>query len=309
MLIGHQKQWNLLRKIVRREKISHALLFSGPQNIGKMTLAMELAKLIFCEKQNFEEKPCNNCRSCRDVQRLSHPDLTLLQPQEKVIKISQIRNLQRNLSLKPYTAPVKIGLIDDAHLMQKSAQNCLLKTLEEPKGRTLLILITPYPQMLFKTLLSQFQILKFSLPSQKEIEKYLSSQDISTALAKEMSLFSFGKPGKVVEFLKNPQKLTQQKETIRQLLNLCRSDIGQRFDYVKKMVNSSGPSSEILETWERYFRKILLSKIKGPQKNILTNLPSEKLKDILKTLETTNFLIKTTNINQRLALENLMLKL
>jgi len=121
MIIGHQKQWEFLKFLVKIKKIPHALLFVGPEKIGKKTLALEFASLIL--KQSLR----------------GHPDFVFLEPINGEIKISQIRELILRLSLKKSSAPFKIVIIDNAHLMNFQAQNCFLKTLEEPKGESVLI--------------------------------------------------------------------------------------------------------------------------------------------------------------------------
>ena len=144
MIIGHKNQWNFLKKSAELDRLSHAYLFSGENQLGKKTLAIEFVKFLNCSAKDFSEKPCQVCRNCQDVQKKAHPDFVLIEPENshKEIQISQIRNLIWKLSLRPYSAVFKVAILDKAHSMSQEAQSCFLKLLEEPKGKALLILIT-----------------------------------------------------------------------------------------------------------------------------------------------------------------------
>ena len=157
MLIGHQKQRNFLEKTAKSDKLAHAYLFCGQEKLGKKTIAVEFAKWLFKE----------------DVIKRQHPDFIFIEPEKKEIQISQIRECIWRLSLKPSVAPFKIAIIDEAHCLNQEAQNSLLKTLEEPRGKTLIFLVTEYPERLFPTIISRCQILKFYSVPKEEIERYL----------------------------------------------------------------------------------------------------------------------------------------
>ena len=165
MIIGHQKQWEFLKKSFELGRATHAYLFEGQEGLGKKTLAIELAKEILKE----------------DVSKKHHPDYVLIEPEKKEIQIGQIRDFIWRLSLKPVLGQVKFAIINQAHSMNEEAQNCFLKTLEEPKGNALMILITEYPQMLLPTIRSRCEIIKFYPVKRSEIEK-LSHRYFSKAL-------------------------------------------------------------------------------------------------------------------------------
>ncbi|MCJ7829564.1 hypothetical protein MUP50_00540, partial [Patescibacteria group bacterium] len=231
---------------------------------------------------NFSEKPCQLCRNCQDIQKGIYPDFILVEPDplHKEIQISQIRNLIGKLSLRSYSADFKTAILDKAHLMSQEAQSCFLKFLEEPKGKTLLILITEYPQLLFPTILSRVQKLRFF-------------------------------PAKDFEF-----KI--KEEFISDLIEISQSDLADRFQYAKKI--STENLKEILDTWLSYFRYIFLFRLRQgcggqahPTEKEKTNAFNQyslfKLKDIIRLIQTTDFLISTTNVNPKLALENLLIQM
>jgi len=290
MIIGHQKQWEFLKKSAELGKISHAYLFSGLEKLGKKTLALEWISSLFGQ----------------DILKRQHQDFVFIAPVGKEIQISQIRGLILKLSLRPFLTPFKAAVIDQAHLMNQEAQNCFLKTLEEPKGKTILILITEYPETLFPTILSRCEMIKFYPVDKKEIENYLKEKEIPQNLIEEIVNVSMGKPGVAIDFLLNPKKLENQKRIIEDLNKISKSDLVYRFQYVKNLAQENN-LKEVLEIWLNYFRNILLSKIKREENFKDYSFP--KLKNILQKIQTTNFLISTTNVNPRLALETLMLEL
>ena len=284
MIIGHQKQIKFLQKMAESGKIPHALLFSGPSQLGKKTIAFHFISRLLGEPPT-------------KILGGGHPDFILIEPIKKQIQIDQIRELSWRLSLKPMKAPLKTAIIDEAHLMTKEAQNCFLKTLEEPKGNTLLILITEYPNFLLPTIISRCEIIKFHPIKTEEIRKFLSEKKISKEEIEKIIWFSLGRPGQVFDFLKNPEKLKEEEFKIKELIKICNSPLFSRFQYAKDL-SANESLKEILNIWLIYFRKALIS-----QKKVA------KIKNILKILQRVIFLMSTTNINQRLALEILMLEL
>ena len=305
MIIGHQKQWRFLKKSVELGKISHAYLFCGEEHLGKKRMALEFVKLI--NGGNFD---------------LGHPDLILIspptknmvggQPERESIQIAQIRELIRKLFLKPYSAPFKVALIDQAHLMTKEAQHSFLKTLEEPKGRTILILITEAPERLLATIPSRCEIIKFSPVKEVEIKSYLREK-LSDKDCEETSKFCLGRPGEAVDFVSDPQKLENRKKIIKELIKISNSGIASRFQFAKELSRESN-LKEILEIWLSYFRNVLLEKNGAHRRwegggRVSSQYTFPKLKNILNQIQNTNFLISTTNINSRLAMEILMLEL
>lgn len=319
MILGHIKQWNFLKKSVETGKIPQALLFFGEEKLGKKTIALEFIKLINCQSDDFLSRPCQTCQACQEIQKKIYPDLIFIEPNHSpafsggaraTIQISQIRDLSWRLSLHPYSASFKTAIIDQAHCMNQEAQTALLKTLEEPKGKALIILITEFPEMLFPTILSRVQKVKFYPIKTIEIENYLKEKKIPDKKIREITKFSQGRPGKVIDFLSDFKKLEEYEQKITDLIKILNSDLSFRFQYIKTLSKNQN-LKEVLSLWLFYFRDILLSKI-----NSDSNLPQSvrqysflKLRNILQLIQNTNFLISTTNLNPRLALEILMLEL
>ena len=291
-IIGHQKIWQFLEKSAENQSLSHAYLFSGQEHLGKKTLALEFIKFINCREKGSVDKAKN-----------WHPDLILIDNNgEESIQISQIRKIQHFLSQTSFLGSYKSVIIDHAERMTKDAQSCLLKTLEEPRGKTLLILITPFPDLLVKTITSRCQKVHFfSVPSQV-LAKFLNDKKLSSK-EKERLIFSFrGRPGKLINFLLNPEKLEKENQILKEILNLSKKDLYSRFQYVKSLESKNVLISEVVKILTEYFRKLLLGHSKE-------NYSLSKLKEILEFLNEVYFLISFTNVNKKLALEILMMKL
>lgn len=270
MISNYQKQWHFLKKSVELDKMPHALLFYGQDGSSQVTLALDFIKLLNCQNDRFDERPCQKCRSCRDVEKRVHPDLFIIEPKEgKEIKINQIRELNSCFSLRAYSAPFKTAVIVQAHCLNGQAQSAFLKLLEEPKGKTLFILITEYPEMLLSTILSRVERLRF------------------------------------YSFLAEPQRDDYQKKIIAEIIQVSKQDLAKRFQYAQKLAGTGKDLRKILDIWSVYFRENLLASINGGVKTYSLT----KLSKILRLIQTISFLISTTNINSRLALEMLMLEL
>ena len=279
-IIGHKKQWDFLKKSAQSGKLAHACLFAGQEKLGKKTLALELAYFVLNSKQKT----------------INHPDLTLING-EKEIQILEIRELIRKISFKSSLAQKKVIIINNSHLMNQEAQTCFLKTLEEPRGDCLLILISDKPSFLLSTILSRLQIIKFNLVSQAEIKNFLLKNNLSEEKAEQVSLISLGRPGQAIDLAFNEQILETFNQKIKQLNQLSKASLFSRFQYVKKIAEEPEEIKEILDVWLYFFRQMFL-------KN-----PTKKLRKIINLIEKTKYLILNTNVNSKLALERLVLEI
>ncbi|MGB9743143.1 MAG: hypothetical protein ACPLW9_00255 [Minisyncoccales bacterium] len=294
MLIGHQQQWQFLKKSIETKKISHAYLFIGQEKLGKKTLAKSWASLLL---------------GAKDKDNYALSNLILLEPANQEIKIAQIRDLIWQLSLKPLEQSKRVAIIDNAHLMNQEAQTCLLKTLEEPKGNSVLILITDKPVSLLPTILSRVQIIKFKPIKKEEIKKYLLTQGLNEKEAEEISQISLGRPGRAIDFLLNKQRRADFYQKIKEINNLIDAPLVNRFQYVKKLIQEETEVLNILDIWLNYFRaKLICQTSNGKNQTDFNQISLKKLKKLLEKIQETKILISTTNINSQLALENLMLE-
>lgn len=162
--VGHQESAvSFLREALRQNRLPHALLFLGPSGSGQIDVALALAQALFCKAKKNNE-PCGSCVDCHQAGRRAHPDLVWLEPEEdtRVIKVEEIRALISRTHLKPLQASSKVFVIDRADCLNDTAQNALLKTLEEPEGSAYFVLISYAAEKILPTVRSRAQHLNFN---------------------------------------------------------------------------------------------------------------------------------------------------
>ncbi len=149
-------------RIFRNGRLAHAWLLSGLEGTGKEQLARIMASLLICDEPRIHESPpapCGICPQCGKISRATHPDLSVITPQGAFIKLSQVHELQKDISYPPLEARNRVVIILQAHRMNRESSNALLKTLEEPPCRTYLILTAPGTGMLLPTIVSRCQVI------------------------------------------------------------------------------------------------------------------------------------------------------
>lgn len=313
-MIGHKSQWQFLRNSAKLGKLPHAFLFLGPSKLGKKTLALELAKFLNCQDKKDEKKPCHRCYACGAIEKLQYPDVIFIRSEGKEISIDQVRHLNWQMSLKPYSAKIKLAILDDAHNLNQEAQNCLLKTFEEPRADSILILITEYPARLLATIHSRAQKIRFFPVALEEIRSYLLSAKTSVQKAEEIAVFVDGRPGAAVELLQNEEVLNFYRQRVKEVEGLFSQNLGSRFQYAKSLSEKNLLEiNQTFQIWLRFFHGIFLglARKSGPLQisEKLKNLPLAHIQKIIQQIETTQTLINFTNVNTKLALENFLLQL
>ncbi|MEA3452970.1 MAG: hypothetical protein U9Q96_01365 [Patescibacteria group bacterium] len=309
MIIGHQKQRSFLKKSIENDRVIHAYLFYGPAKIGKKAIALEFIKSLFNSKEE------SNIVS----------DLTIIGPEHStdkkgeikeaikaIIPVAKIFDLKTKLSLSAIGDDYKAAIVDEAQAMSRDAQTALLKLLEEPKGKTVIILLAEHLEQLLPTIVSRCQSIRFDLLRSGEIEKYLLQQDLSTKKAQEISWLSFGRPGLAIDYLNGPEKEKFQREKIQRINQLVNSSLKIRFQYAEKLSKKRDETNKTLDLWLNYFRELLLNKF--GEKNIPADFQEksysiEYLKKIIDLIEKIKLVLSRTNINPRLALEVLLMKI
>jgi DNA polymerase-3 subunit delta' len=168
--------WQSLKSHIDSDRVPHALLMQGPVGLGKSTLAALFARRLLCTEP--DEWHCGHCHSCHLFEAGTHPDYQCVGPEEpgKVIKVDAIRKLINDLSLKPQYGGYRVFVIDKAEQLNPSSANALLKTLEEPADRTVLLLITHRPSRLPPTILSRCQKLSIRAPHREAAMEWLQGQ-------------------------------------------------------------------------------------------------------------------------------------
>jgi DNA polymerase-3 subunit delta' len=194
MIFGHKEQIEFLKKLVRSGGISHALLFVGPEEVGKKIVALSLIKTILCKSQPDKLGGCEECDPCREFDMLIHPDLFFIKG-EPGITIGEVRALKRFFSLKPSRGDKKLALINNAHLMNAEASNALLKLLEEPPGSGFVILVTSQKERILPTILSRVTPLFFNFLSNEDMAEF-AKRSLTKYKSSDL-MWANGRPGRL----------------------------------------------------------------------------------------------------------------
>ncbi|MFH0739261.1 MAG: DNA polymerase III subunit delta' [Candidatus Omnitrophota bacterium] len=233
---GQARAIEILENSLQHSAIAGAYLFVGEEGIGKYLTAVNFAKAINCLSEDY--RSCDSCLSCLKIEKKQHPDVHFIEPQEsEAIKIEYMRDLKKEIFFKPYEARKKVFVINNAHNLTAEAANALLKVLEEPPKDSLIILITAKQNLLFKTIVSRCQIIKFSPLARHELEETLNKDyRLDSSRAHFLAYFSEGRLGcalkmKERDILKDKntiidefEKMTlDKKEDIRVCLNILAS--------------------------------------------------------------------------------------
>ena len=215
-IIGNDEIKETLKKSVTINKTSHSYLFSGIDGIGKKMIAKEFSKILMCLE---EKKYCNKCKSCIEFDTDNNPDFFYIEPDGNSIKIEQIRNAQSKVAEKPIISNKKIFIIDNADKMTVEAQNCLLKTLEEPPEYIVIILITSNENNLLTTIKSRCTIIHFNKILNVDIEKYIKTELQGEEIASEIIEIADGSIGKLLKLKDKNEIYTTLSSIIKQMKN------------------------------------------------------------------------------------------
>jgi len=344
MIIGHQKITEFLNKSSANGRLAHAYLFAGPEQVGKRSVALEFAKGLQCQSRqganNKEFAACGECKSCLEIAKNTHPDVSIVEPEkieekgkkrEKDITIEQIRKIQHQVSMFPYYGPYKIIIIDSAERIRREAANALLKILEEPPENTVFILIASSARAMLPTVVSRCLLIKFSpVPAQAiyeslvaEAKKVLPENELRNLLR-----VSCGRPGAVLNSISDSAFIKERQKDLDDFFSLLGKDINFKFNYAEGMAKDVERAQGILAQWIFFFRDIFLLKIncgnlaimnfselkeKKPAGGMLDKMLSAwscaKIKENIFEIEKTKKIISNPSFNARLALEALMLNL
>ena len=243
-IIGNQAIKEMLAKAIENETLSHSYLFVGTQGIGKKLLAKEMAKKIL----SFDGE--------------SHPDFMCIEPEENSIKIAQIRILQKKIQEKPIIADKKVYIIDNADTMTVEAQNCLLKTLEEPPEFAIIILIGSQESAFLTTIKSRCMIVKFGPIQEDKIIQFMKDNYAIEGISQNQLEMFQGSIGKAI-LLKDKQEQYGKIEDM--IENLNQKDLIEIVTLAEPLYKAKEEIFEILE----YMNIVLLKLAK--QNYLYTN--------------------------------------
>lgn len=319
-IIGHTWSVQQMQTAVTRDEVPHALLITGPESVGKTTLALVLAKALLCQSP-VDVRPCETCLACRKINSGNHPDFKLVEADDKGrLKIDQIRAVERFLALTPNESKYKVALINNFDQATIGAANALLKTLEEPPAYAKLMLLAGDPDSLLPTIVSRSQQLHLRSLSPTLVEQALVSRwEIPPEQAARLARISGGRIGWAIKAATTPEYHLQMETTLKLLLDLLEQDIPARFECAKTLSLDPQSLPETLEYWLTGWRDLLLIHTSHSERVVhrdsMPNLErvarAVSLTTILGVIQTLEEALSAllSNANALLLLENIMLEL
>ncbi len=269
-LVGNQHIVDFLKKSIVNDKVSNAYIFLGPGGIGKTTIARYFASTLLCKNVSSNStEPCLSCSSCLNMKSLSsvHGDFHILKKAEgkKNIGVEQVRDFIKMLSMSSFTNSYKIGIVKGSNYLSVSASNALLKTLEEPKEKVVIILIANQIDSIPETIHSRSQILNFYPVGASVIyDHLLNEHKTGRDNALNFSRLSVGRPALALKFLENKDFYSRYFEKVEVFLSFFDGDINERLKTLEKSgfeKNSQDESLNLLEIWQSVMRDLMLLKI------------------------------------------------
>ncbi len=314
-VIGHEWAVEQLDRALRHSRMRHAYLFTGPAHIGKTTLARAMAAALNC---TGDQPPCGHCRACTLIAKDAHADVTVVESDGGTLKIDQIRGLQQMLALRPYEARYRVVILRRFHEARPTAQDALLKTLEEPSPNTVLILTANAADSLLPTIISRCQPLHLrTLPIETVRAALEQGWNAPPDIAQTLAQISGGRIGWAIRALQNPDDLDQRNATLDLLETILSGNRRERFALIDHLSLEKPALLELLDVWQGYWRDTLLisSRSRAPVTNYdhldaITQLAQQiGLDTAQQALEATRRTISylDKNTNARLALEVLTL--
>jgi DNA polymerase-3 subunit delta' len=324
-IVGHDWAVELLSGAIRHGRVGHAYLVTGPAQVGKTTLARVFAQALNCTAPEPDSRPCGTCRSCQLVAKDRHPDVRLESGElsgrgKRTLKIDQIRELQRSLTLTAAEGRYKVAIVRDFESANANAANAFLKTLEEPPPRVVIVLTASEADALLPTIASRCQAITLRPLTYAIVERALQERwRVPADKARLLAHLAEGRLGWAVACAEKPQLLADRAnrlDKLEQALPLSRVD---RFGLAEQLTRTPEELPDLLRVWLGWWRDLLLLANGNGGAGAITNVDhEERLRTlaqewprdaILRCLKATEEELThlERNANARLALEVLLL--
>lgn len=318
-IVGQQNVIRSIKSSIANKRVAHAYLFCGPDGVGKSLVAKVLAYALNCKVKDSE--PCGICSSCMKGESGNHPDIISVRTEKASISVDDIRDLQVNMQKKPYEGELKVYIIYEADKMTEQAQNALLKTLEEPPGHVVIVMLTVSQYELLNTVISRCQVVKFTTTSEKAIEDYLvNKRGVGEKEARYIAAFSGGIMKRALEFLDDDSVKKDRDEIIKLISELYKKDKLYALMQADYFTGNKDRIDYILEIMVSWFRDILIYK-ECEDLRYLINQDKEQiiledskrftvgsLMSIIEIIKQTADNIRS-NVNYQLSIETMLLKI
>jgi DNA polymerase-3 subunit delta' len=317
-VIGHEWAVELLTRAATTGQLSHACLLVGPPRIGKTTLALHLAQLLNC--LDPQDRPCERCSSCRKIRQGVHPDVRVLDEPASSIKIDQIRELQREIALLPYAGRWRVSVLCDLQRATLEAANCLLKTLEEPPPRAVIVLTAVDTQALLPTVISRCQVLHLRPLSVAQVRQSLESRlGLEASQAELLARLSEGRIGWAIAAGADETLLRDREKHLVALEQALQQNRVARIHLAQRLARNGEALPGVFDLWQSWWRDLLLAKSGNAEAltnvdrkaTVLNEIQHYTLSEIvscLKAVQQASLQVEE-NVNPSLALEVLLLKL
>lgn len=329
-IVGHQWAVQLLSGSIEHNRVGHAYLITGPEQIGKTTLCRTFAQTLNCRERSHGEGPCGRCRSCTLIGSDRHPDVRLIEPEvsargKKTLKIEPIRRLRHDLNLSTYEAAYKVAILTDFDAATIGAANAFLKMLEEPPSRVILLLTARDADTLLPTITSRCRTIGLRPLPTHLIESALQDRwGIAADDAHLLAHLCDGRLGWAVQASQNPDLLDRRSSHLELLYEALAGNRVVRFGLAEQLAGKPESVPRALRSWLSWWRDAaLLSQLETadpadakPVTNIDQQAYLERMarswnqKRIFSSLKWTNQALwqLERNANTRLVLENLLLE-
>lgn len=316
-VIGHRRIIEMLISALEKNRLHHAYLFAGLPGVGKKTVARAFIAALLCKSPSGGD-PCGRCVPCRQLEGDNHPDLHFTAPEGTAIKIHQVRQIKRYLTLKPYQGRWQVYFIVKAESMTVEAANCLLKVLEEPPPGVLFLLTSDQPQALLPTVISRCEQVYFPALGIGELERaLLQLKAMSPEEARNLALLSGGSLGRALAQL---EQASVSQQILDSFIDIISGTVTQACVLAGKLADSKEDLTGHLDALLLWHRDLLVWQETGYSELIYNNdrLPQimemsggcQRDQVIFRMMEIERAKgLLASNANRRLVLDNLFLKL
>jgi len=250
----------MLRQQIIHGTIRHAYLFVGPSGVGRRTLALRLAQALNCTQLIEPGIPCGQCRDCKQIEAMGHPDLNIIQADTEggTLKVDQVREARRTLTLKPYQSKYRVTVFLRFQEANDSAANALLKILEEAPSYVVLVLTADHPEQLLPTTVSRCEVLRLRPLSLDKVESFLMERGADQNKARLVAHISGGRLGYALGLINDSSVMEFREAKLNEAQSFITATRVDKFSYAEKLAKDKDAMRKVLLVWLSYWRDVLL---------------------------------------------------